>query len=164
MMRLSHQSGELPESLYVSVKDVDQDPKRGGGHADIYGGTLHGHKVALKRLRYFSNMTREETQQTSKVCVLSDCYHPIVQNIDPLEIQDFARESLLWLQLQHENVVHLLGIDVERFPGMPCMVLPWMESGNIRNYMEKKTFPVVQLNQWVRVSLICTVRNPNTES
>ncbi|CAL1693920.1 unnamed protein product [Somion occarium] len=76
-------------------------------------------------------MTREETQQTSK-------------------IQDFARESLLWLQLQHENVVHLLGIDVERFPGMPCMVLPWMESGNIRNYMEKKTFPVVQLNQWLR--------------
>ncbi|KAI0071030.1 kinase-like protein [Panus rudis PR-1116 ss-1] len=82
-----------------------------------------GQKVALKRLRYFVNMTQEQKEQNG---------------------MDFAREALLWHQMRHSNVVPLLGVDVESFGGMPCMVLPWIERGNIMLYLlGKKNRPTL---------------------
>ncbi|KAK7686491.1 hypothetical protein QCA50_010088 [Cerrena zonata] len=130
IVKLSQQSGELPQSLYLRVNLTNRDAERGGGFADIFRGRLRNHDVALKRLRYFCNMTSEERQQNS---------------------MDFAREALLWRQMKHENVLEFHGIDMVQFPSMPCMVLPWVEHGNIRHYMKNapSECSVAQRNKWL---------------
>lgn len=62
----------------------------------------------------------------------------------------------MWRQIKHENVLELYGIDIVRFPGSSCMVLPWVEHGNIREYMRKAPSESsdVQKNKWVRWCII----------
>ncbi|KAK7686485.1 hypothetical protein QCA50_010082 [Cerrena zonata] len=130
IVKLSQQSGELPLSLYLRVDQVNSDAERRGNYADVFRGKLRDHDVALKRLIYFSAMTAEERQQHSN---------------------NFAREALMWRQMKHENVLELYGIDIVRFPGSSCMVLPWVEHGNIREYMRKAPSESsdVQKNKWL---------------
>ena len=59
-VKLSQESGELPDFLFVQTTDVTRDPVYGGGCADVFKGRLDGYVVALKRLRSFSNMSPED--------------------------------------------------------------------------------------------------------
>ena len=47
--------------------------------------------------------------------------------------QAFQHESLIWRGLDHPHVLEFLGVDDNVFRHHLCMVLPWMELGNIRN-------------------------------
>ena len=65
--------------------------------------------------------------------------------------KDFAREALIWRQMRHVNILELRGIDMVTFDNGPSMVLPWVQDGNIRQYMDRN--PQVdwkQQNIWVR--------------
>lgn len=57
----------------------------------------------------------------------------------------------MWIHLKHPNVMPLCGIDIKRISGTPCMVMPWVEDTNIRNYMKnnEQIINVNQLNAWV---------------
>lgn len=48
----------------------------------------------------------------------------------------FFQESLIWWNLSHPHIFSLLGIDHNLFPGIPCMVMPWMVQGNSRNVID----------------------------
>ena len=77
-------------------------------------------------------------------------------------MQDFCRESILWKGLDHIHVLPFFGVSNEAFQGSVCMVLPWQEHGNVKQYIstlrEKPEFSalafVVQLNEWVCFVLI----------
>ncbi|KAK7680538.1 hypothetical protein QCA50_016319 [Cerrena zonata] len=129
-VKLAQESGELPEFLFVKTDDVTRDAINGGGCADVYQGNLEGSNVALKRLRFFVNMTDDEKRANTA---------------------HFAREALMWIHLKHPNVIELYGIDTEWFHGTPCMVMPWVEETNIRSYMAKnqELLTVEQLNVWI---------------
>ncbi|THH22369.1 hypothetical protein EUX98_g8218 [Antrodiella citrinella] len=47
----------------------------------------------------------------------------------------FYRESILWRNLHHRHVLPFFGITGDVFPHTLCMVLPWMEKGSIRHYI-----------------------------
>jgi hypothetical protein len=49
-------------------------------------------------------------------------------------IQSYKRELLIWGQLDHENVLPLLGITV--IDGLPCTVSEWMENGTMDAYLQ----------------------------
>lgn len=50
-------------------------------------------------------------------------------------MQAFYRESLLWKNLIHDHILPFLGVSEDVFPGSVCMVIPWMEKGNLRHYI-----------------------------
>lgn len=46
------------------------------------------------------------------------------------------RELKIWCTLKHANILELLGVAFE--PGhVVSMICPWMEEGNLTNYLEK---------------------------
>ena len=51
-------------------------------------------------------------------------------------MQSFYRESLLWKNLEHENVLPFLGVTEDVFKDSICMVIPWMEHGSLRHYLD----------------------------
>ena len=73
--------------------------------------------------------------------------------------QAFFREVMLWQDLRHNHITPFLGIDTTVFELAPCLVIPWMEHGNVmeyvRNLVQKNGLSgsgyVVTLNRLVRV-------------
>ena len=51
--------------------------------------------------------------------------------------QAFRRELLIWGELEHNNVLPLLGIMM--MEGFPCMVSEWMENGTMNAYLKDHT-------------------------
>jgi len=85
---------------------------RHGGAADVFVGYFVGTnaKVAVKRLRL--NILGDEN---------------IAKNI--------AKEIRIWSDLEHPNVLPLLGYRIEG--DYPSLVSSWMEKGSLREYMLK---------------------------
>jgi Protein tyrosine and serine/threonine kinase len=123
LTRLSETSGFYPESLTLT----DVTPKRGrratGGFADVYQGICLGEDIALKVFKY-----------------------PLPSGVDSLDswrkssddrFHNLLCEFMTWRQLSHPNVlpfygVHFLEDTLEiRF----CLVSPWMENGNIVEFL-----------------------------
>ncbi|THH29984.1 hypothetical protein EUX98_g4198 [Antrodiella citrinella] len=116
LLKLSLQYQILPLALFMLGVECQSLESTGfGGFADVFCGTHQGRKVALKRLRVFLMTDPSKRLQLQR---------------------DFYRESLLWRNLSHKHVLPLLGIDDKLFKQSFCMVLPWMEHGNIRHTMD----------------------------
>jgi len=138
ILKLSTRSNKLPASLVVNdVTRLDKESIAGGGFADIYRGEYKGKPVALKRLRVYRT------------------------NDDVRAWQDFYREAIIWKNLDHDHVLPLLGVDNCTFQQNLCMVIPWMEYGNVRHVIDKlkevdeKKFaapkaPIIQVHKWLR--------------
>ena len=55
--------------------------------------------------------------------------------IDPDHLQNFCREVITWKRLSHPNILELIGVMVG---DEGCaMVSPWMENGNIAEFLRK---------------------------
>ncbi|KAL0572982.1 hypothetical protein V5O48_008973 [Marasmius crinis-equi] len=52
-------------------------------------------------------------------------------------VGNFCQEALIWWQLEHPNLLQLLGVNTELFKGDFCLVSPWMKNGDIITYLEK---------------------------
>ncbi|KAH8101101.1 kinase-like domain-containing protein [Cristinia sonorae] len=112
-LKLSIISNCLPTSFYLKGVTRSETQSRGaGGFADIYYGKWCGHAVALKRPRVEAYAHQSQTLQAS-----------------------FCRESFMWRRLRHRHVLPFLGVSEDAFHSSICMVIPWMENGNIRSYM-----------------------------
>ncbi|CAE7072710.1 unnamed protein product [Rhizoctonia solani] len=84
------------------------DPIKRGGFGEVSRGMLHnGTIVALKHMR----------EDRSK------------------RLKYLARELYSWSKARHQNVLELFGL--AHFRGNIVMVSPWMEFGNLRDYLEQ---------------------------
>ena len=111
-----------------SITLTDIIPQRGrraaGGFGDVYKGTCFGEEVALKAFRL--PLPSGATTLTS------------LTSFDN-RAGDFLSELVLWRRLSHPNVlpfygVHFLDTTLEtRF----CLVCPWMENGNVVEFLER---------------------------
>ncbi|KAH8103002.1 kinase-like domain-containing protein [Cristinia sonorae] len=109
----------LPTLLFLrGVTCHDIKPRAEGGFADVFCGTYNTVKVGLKRLRAFVMMS-DLQRQNIKIA--------------------FYRESLLWKNLRHEHVLPFLGVAEDVFPEALCMVIPWTDNGNLRQYIYAQT-------------------------
>ncbi|KAL0574366.1 hypothetical protein V5O48_007589 [Marasmius crinis-equi] len=107
----------LPPSLFVN--NIERDGSHalsGGGFADIYKGTLAGKTVCLKVLRVH---TADSERKREKI------------------IADFCQEALIWTQLQHPNLLPLLGVNTNLFSTSFCLVSPWMVNGDVISFLKK---------------------------
>lgn len=128
----------LPSSFVLSNVDCENVESIGAGSfADIYQGTYNGAQVALKRLRLFQTLGEEKIAELRK---------------------EFYHEALLWKNLLHKNILPFLGVDNSVFRDGFCMVLPWMQLGNIRSLIddlrEREDFTdrnlFLQIHRWIR--------------
>ncbi|KAH8105369.1 kinase-like domain-containing protein [Cristinia sonorae] len=126
----------IPTALFLNnVQCHSREAPFAGGFADVYCGQFENQKVALKCLRTFK--------------MLSDAAKIRLKRA-------FYRESLLWQDLAHPHILPFLGVSEGVFQYSLCMVLPWMENGNILNHMDnlKKNGKLMDrnhgavINQW----------------
>ncbi|KAJ3555728.1 hypothetical protein NP233_g12141 [Leucocoprinus birnbaumii] len=123
IQRLSKKSALYPDCFVL--KDISiEKAKDGSIHAlssgkfgDVWKGTLQGQDVCLKVMRVYRN---------SKIHEL---------------LKAFSCEAVLWGQLQHANVLPFYGVyHLEHSTyNRICLVSPWMENGNVDEYLARET-------------------------
>jgi hypothetical protein len=123
LTRLSDKSGFYPESLTLTDVTPERGQRATDGFADIYKGICLGEDIALKVFK---------------------C--PLPFGVDSLDswrrssdnrFRNLLHEFMTWRQLSHPNVLPFYGIyfleDIleTRF----CLVSPWMENGNMVEFL-----------------------------
>ncbi|KAF9259367.1 kinase-like protein [Marasmius fiardii PR-910] len=106
----------LPPSLFV--KNVALESNRilaVGGFSDIYKGTYQKKSVCLKVLRMYIEDGGEKKNNN---------------------LRNFYKETLLWTQLSHPNLLPFFGVNTTLFPGKLCLLAPWMVNGRITKFLE----------------------------
>ncbi|KAK1229001.1 hypothetical protein PQX77_007954, partial [Marasmius sp. AFHP31] len=118
--RLIENSGLFPQSLILQNVHMDgKYPVAGGAFGDVWRGRIG------------------ESDASQTVCVKAVRMY---QNLDvkPL-FKEYLREAVVWKQLHHSNVLPFLGVhfldgSVQRI----CLVSPWMDHGNLVQYLKLK--------------------------
>ncbi|KAK1229314.1 hypothetical protein PQX77_007632 [Marasmius sp. AFHP31] len=115
MLRLSKRSGLHPACLSIqNVKKIGKRPVASGGFADVWKGTIgdSSEVVCLKVVRAYLDS-------------------------DMLKLSiEYQREAILWRQMKHSNLLPLLGLYRLEETDELCFISPWMEKGNLVEYMK----------------------------
>ncbi|KAF9019535.1 kinase-like protein [Hymenopellis radicata] len=115
LRRLSKKYGIVPSQLYIPRSCIEEydEFRPGGAFSDVSMGRLRGvaPPVCLKRLRVYKDVDKVK--------------------------KALCEEALLWRQLRHDNVLPFYGMieDVTDYPSL-CLISPWMEQGNINEFLE----------------------------
>ena len=82
--------------------------------------------------------------------------HIIQSDLGRLYLQDLYREALLWRTLNHPSVLSFLGLCYTAVNGNtgPWMISPWMENGDLTNYLQRHPgmVDVQSKKAWARIS------------
>jgi serine/threonine protein kinase len=131
---LAYQSKHLPLSLFIKGVHVSQaDVIAFGGCADIYLGQYRGQTVAVKRLRIHG-----QQQTLQKVHTVGIFYfRRRALSAALILMQSLCKESLVWRQLSHPNILPFYGVDAETFKHHLALVSPWIPRGSLKEYISK---------------------------
>ncbi|KAF5349990.1 hypothetical protein D9756_009165 [Leucocoprinus leucothites] len=114
MMRLCKASGIYPRCLTLRGIKHDPQPLASGSFGEIWKGYYEQHPVCLKVARVYASSDIQRLTAT------------------------FAKEAIVWNQLSHPNVLPFYGIyHLEESIGRVCLVSPWMEEGNVCDYLKR---------------------------
>lgn len=103
-----------------------------GGFGDVRRLEMHdGTVVAIKTLRL--HVLRRDDDKAVKVGFITYACLVLLRNVQ--QLQRAVREIYFWSRLRHVNVQQLLGIVI--FRGGLGMVSPWMERGDLRQYIDE---------------------------
>ncbi|KAF9257037.1 hypothetical protein L218DRAFT_880431 [Marasmius fiardii PR-910] len=106
----------LPPSLFL--QDIIMNSMRitaVGGYSDIYKGVFESKLVCLKVLKVYIEDGEEKKNK---------------------DLREFYKETLLWTQLSHANLLPFLGVNITLFPGKLALVAPWMANGEIIKFLK----------------------------
>ncbi|KAF9256320.1 kinase-like protein, partial [Marasmius fiardii PR-910] len=114
MLRLSKKSGLHSRCLTIqNVRKLGHYPVASGGFGDVWKGVIgnSSESVCLKVVKLYLNSDVE------KLC------------------KAYLREAIVWRQLKHPNVLPFLGIYFLENNQQVCLISPWMEKGNLVQYV-----------------------------
>ncbi|TFK19388.1 kinase-like protein [Coprinopsis marcescibilis] len=118
LMRLSDRTQQYPTCLTLAQVECDDQPMTAGNFGEVYRGRFQGQNVALKVVKLYQ-----------KSAVLKN-------------IQAVSREAIIWSNLSHRNVLPFYGIyQLDDKYKRICMVSPWMENGNVQDYLKQGLCP-----------------------
>ncbi|KAF8174662.1 kinase-like domain-containing protein, partial [Mycena galopus ATCC 62051] len=129
LLRLSHASGLYPRCFTLTGLQKVGQQVDGGGFGDIWKGLVHGHTVCVKIMRIFQN-----------------------DRIKDL-LKEFSREALIWRQLCHPNLLPFFGLYYHDLDNRLCLVSPWMENGNVVEFLRKNPPDMDRLSLILDVAL-----------
>ncbi|KAG6827642.1 hypothetical protein H0H92_011008 [Tricholoma furcatifolium] len=99
------------------VENVSSIPWTRGGFGDVYKGTYEGKAVAIKHVRFATS-----------------CYEASQARRHPFR-ERWNREMQVWKSLSHPNILPFIGVTRNIASPTPGLVSPWMEKGNIAQYL-----------------------------
>ncbi|KAK1220511.1 hypothetical protein PQX77_016721 [Marasmius sp. AFHP31] len=115
MLRLSKNSGLHPTCLSIqNVKKIGEYPIAAGGFGDVWKGTIgdSSELVCLKVVKVY-----------------------LKSNLEQLT-NEYLREAILWRQMKHPNVLPFHGIYRLEHTQQLCLISPWMENGNLVEFLK----------------------------
>ena len=68
-------------------------------------------------------------------------------------IKSIIRESILMKDFDHPNVLNVLGVGFNTDNGLPFVVLPFMENGDLKTYLKKRRQKDAAVDQLLEVAL-----------
>ena len=68
-------------------------------------------------------------------------------------IKSILRESILMKDFDHPNVLNVLGVGFNTDNGLPFVVLPFMENGDLKTYLKKRRQKDATVDQLLEVAL-----------
>ena len=130
LLRLSKLSKLYPECLTITDLERDDYVLDSGHFGEIYKGRSRNQAICLKIIKV---NRRTQIKHLLKVS-LFDAFN----NRKCLTSQAFFKEALLWGHLSHPNILPFYGIyHVEDTYGRISFVSPWMENGNVTEYLKR---------------------------
>ncbi|KAF8174668.1 kinase-like domain-containing protein, partial [Mycena galopus ATCC 62051] len=129
LLRLSHASGLYPQCFTLTGLQKVGQQVDGGRFGDIWKGLVHGHTVCVKIMRIFQNDRVKDL------------------------LKEFSREALIWHQLCHPNLLPFFGLYYHDLDNRLCLVSPWMENGNIVEFLRKSPPDMDRLSLILDVAL-----------
>ncbi|PCH33225.1 hypothetical protein WOLCODRAFT_159920 [Wolfiporia cocos MD-104 SS10] len=106
----------LPRSYYLSSKNATWEtyPCAGGRYGWVFKGEFEKQHVALKAIGQFNRRLQFK--------------------LEPALI----KETLIWKQLRHPNILPFLGVIVDDDHTICYIVSPWMSKGNLTKYLAQR--------------------------
>ncbi|KAJ7768223.1 kinase-like domain-containing protein, partial [Mycena metata] len=128
LLELSEASGRHPHCFALSGLQKVGRQVAAGGFGDIWKGLVRGQSVSLKIVRLFDDSDIKAV------------------------LKDFTREALVWRQLCHPNLLPFFGLYY--FDTRLCLVSPWMENGNIMQFLKREPprFTHAGCRSWTSIS------------
>ncbi|KAJ6548699.1 kinase-like domain-containing protein [Mycena capillaripes] len=111
LVRLSRVSGLHPRCFALPELQKLGQQVAARGFGDIWKGIVRGQTVSVKMMRIFKD-----------------------SQVEPA-LKEFSREALIWRQLCHPNLLPFFGL--YHLDNRLCLVSPWMENGNIMEFLAK---------------------------
>lgn len=115
--------------------DDDADLSR-GGYGEVYKARLDGFllPVAVKELRAPGNK-----KQWLRVEMVSGSVHYMGPSIDTQRPpkQSFVRELRVWSEMDHPNIIPLVGFHLDSKRGVFRFISPFLGEGNVTEYLER---------------------------
>ncbi|KAG2151147.1 kinase-like domain-containing protein [Suillus bovinus] len=121
--------------LTNSVQRLNKDHHNSGGFANVHRCRLHARDMDASVPQLGSRYQISSTMACDDVAVKEVKFG---ENPDVLKIINrLFREIKLWLQLEHENIVPLLGV-TDGFGSLPALISPWFHHGTLTGYLQRK--------------------------
>ncbi|KAG7095933.1 hypothetical protein E1B28_006617 [Marasmius oreades] len=115
MLRLSKNSGLHPKCLMIqNVQKMGDYPIAAGGFGDVWKGVI-------------GNSTEPVCLKIVKIYQKSD--------VEKLS-REYIREAIVWRQMKHPNLLPFFGIYYLEQNQQLCLISPWMEKGNLIQYLK----------------------------
>ncbi|KLO16655.1 kinase-like protein [Schizopora paradoxa] len=107
--------GERDINLAGQIFDIEPTPIGMGSTSDVFRAksSKHNELVAVKRIRLF-----------------------LLDNVE--FAKSLSREMRIWSQLNHPNVLPLLGFFLDGPKGIPNFISKWMKNGTVVDYAKRK--------------------------
>lgn len=116
LVKLCGEYGVLPSPYIIpdsKVEKLGDEPISVGGFSQVWPGMYEDERaVAIKIIQYYE----KDGVQTIK--------------------KSFCREVITWRRLSHPNILELIGVMMD--DGGCAMVAPWMDNGNIVDYVREE--------------------------
>ncbi|TFK19387.1 kinase-like protein [Coprinopsis marcescibilis] len=135
MIRFCGAKEQFQTALKLEKLKQDPHPYTGGGFGDIYKGEFDGKPVAIKVIRIYRNDIKN--RNLSK------------------KAKEVSKEAITWSLCAHPNLLPFYGVYTleESGYGKVGIVSPWMENGNLHQYMKRH----LGLSPKTQISLISDV-------
>lgn len=126
--KLAKFSQVYPQCYELRGIQYDLSPIAEGGFADVHKGNYRGQAVCLKIVRQFTARALRVSVAVATGWIIYLLYYTE---------QMYIKELALWSHLSHSNILPFYGVYSIDDSQKICLVSPWMENGNLHDYLNR---------------------------